>query len=120
MRCGIGLLGGAWARAPGAVSKYGGLRHGDGGPQGVQVGGRRTEHEPGDEGQDRDRENHGHEHRGDPVGESLNRGLAALGLLHQQRRDRPAAAAAFDTYLAKAPNAPDAALVRGYLEELRP
>lgn len=43
----------------------------------------------------------------------------ALGLVHQQRRDKPAAAAAFQAYLAKAPGAPDAALVRGYLTELQ-
>ena len=43
----------------------------------------------------------------------------ALGLVHQQRRDKPAAAAAFQAYLAKAPGAADAALVRGYLTELQ-
>lgn len=44
----------------------------------------------------------------------------AQGLLHRQRRDRAAAASAFETYLAKAPSAPDAELVRSYLAELRP
>jgi tetratricopeptide (TPR) repeat protein len=44
----------------------------------------------------------------------------AQGLLHRQRRDRAAAAAAFETYLAKAPSAPDAELVRSYLAEQRP
>lgn len=44
----------------------------------------------------------------------------AQGLLHRQRRDRAAAATSFETYLAKAPTAPDAELVRSYLAELRP
>lgn len=43
----------------------------------------------------------------------------SLGLLHKQRQDRAAAVQAFDTYLAKAPQAPDAAMVRSYLEELK-
>lgn len=44
----------------------------------------------------------------------------SLGLLHKQRGDRAAAAQAFETYLAQAPQAPDAALVRSYLPELKP
>jgi predicted Zn-dependent protease len=43
----------------------------------------------------------------------------SLGLLHQQRRDRAAAAQAFETYLARAPQAADAELVRSYLAELK-
>lgn len=41
----------------------------------------------------------------------------AQGLVHRQRRDRPAAAAAFQAYLDRAPAAPDAELVRSYLAE---
>jgi len=44
----------------------------------------------------------------------------SLGLIHQQRRDRAAAARAFENYLAQAPKAPDAAMVRSYLTELKP
>jgi tetratricopeptide (TPR) repeat protein len=44
----------------------------------------------------------------------------SLGLLHQQRRDVPAASAAFQKYLAVAPQAADAGLVRGYLTGLTP
>ena len=43
----------------------------------------------------------------------------AMGLIHRQRSDRPAAAEAFRTYLARAPQAADAALVRSYLAELQ-
>jgi len=43
----------------------------------------------------------------------------ALGLVHKQRNDRPAAAQAFEAYLAQAPQAPDAAMVRSYLAELK-
>jgi len=43
----------------------------------------------------------------------------ALGLVHKQRSDRAAAARAFETYLAQAPQAPDAAMVRSYLAELK-
>jgi predicted Zn-dependent protease len=43
----------------------------------------------------------------------------SLGLVHKQRRDRPAAAQAFETYLARAPEAADAELVRSYLTELK-
>jgi predicted Zn-dependent protease len=43
----------------------------------------------------------------------------SLGLAYQQHQDKPAAAQAFTTYLAKAPQAADAALVRGYLAELQ-
>lgn len=43
----------------------------------------------------------------------------SLGLVHKQRNDRPAALHNFEAYLSKAPNAPDAALVRSYVEELR-
>lgn len=43
----------------------------------------------------------------------------ALGLLHKQRNDRAAAVKAFDAYLAQAPQAPDAGMVRSYLEDLK-
>ena len=43
----------------------------------------------------------------------------ALGLVHRQRNDRAAAVQAFETYLAQAPQAPDAAMVRSYLAELK-
>jgi len=43
----------------------------------------------------------------------------AMGLIHRQRGDRAAAAEAFQAYLARAPQAADAALLRGYLEELQ-
>ena len=39
--------------------------------------------EPGDEGDQRDHEHRRHEHRGDPVGESLHLGLAGLGVLDE-------------------------------------
>jgi len=42
-----------------------------------------------------------------------------IGLIQQQRGDKAAAAEAFQAYLAKAPQAPDAALVRGYLAEVQ-
>lgn len=42
-----------------------------------------------------------------------------IGLIQQQRGDQAAAAEAFQAYLAKAPQAPDAALVRGYLAEVQ-
>jgi hypothetical protein len=44
----------------------------------------------------------------------------SLGLIHQQRRDKAAATRAFENYLAQAPQAPDAAMVRSYLTELKP
>ncbi|HET8745512.1 MAG TPA: tetratricopeptide repeat protein [Ramlibacter sp.] len=44
----------------------------------------------------------------------------SLGLLHQERHERAAAAQAFETFLAQAPDAPDAAMVRSYLSELKP
>lgn len=44
----------------------------------------------------------------------------SLGLLHKQRGDRAGAARAFEAYLAQSPQAPDAALVRSYLPELKP
>jgi len=44
----------------------------------------------------------------------------SLGLLHQQRNERAAAAQAFETFLAHSPEAPDAAMVRSYLAELKP
>ncbi|NML45520.1 M48 family metalloprotease [Ramlibacter sp. G-1-2-2] len=44
----------------------------------------------------------------------------SLGLLYQQRSDAPAATAAFQKYLAVAPQAADAGLVRGYLTDLKP
>jgi Zn-dependent protease with chaperone function len=43
----------------------------------------------------------------------------SLGLVHQQRRDNFNAAKAFQSYLAQAPQAPDAAMVRSYLTELK-
>jgi len=48
------------------------------------------------------------------------RAFRSLGLLHKQRRDAAAAAQAFESYLARAPQAPDAAMVRSYLAELKP
>jgi predicted Zn-dependent protease len=44
----------------------------------------------------------------------------SLGLLHRQRNDTVAAANAFQSYLAQAPQAPDASMVRAYLTELKP
>lgn len=44
----------------------------------------------------------------------------SLGLVHKQRNDRASALQAFEQYLALAPDAPDAGLVRGYLVELKP
>lgn len=44
----------------------------------------------------------------------------SLGLLHKQLGDRAAALQSFEKYLAQAPEAPDAALVRSYLTELKP
>jgi beta-barrel assembly-enhancing protease len=44
----------------------------------------------------------------------------SLGLLCQQRRDVGGASQAFQSYLAEAPQAPDAAMVRAYLTELKP
>lgn len=44
----------------------------------------------------------------------------SLGLVHKQRNDPAAAVQAFESYLAKAPDAPDAALVRSYLTEMKP
>ncbi|HEY8357634.1 MAG TPA: M48 family metalloprotease [Ramlibacter sp.] len=44
----------------------------------------------------------------------------ALGLVHRQRKDAVAAARSFEQYLALAPDAPDAGLVRSYLTEGRP
>jgi beta-barrel assembly-enhancing protease len=43
----------------------------------------------------------------------------SLGLLYKQRRDNPRALQAFERYLALAPQAPDAAMVRAYLTELK-
>lgn len=43
----------------------------------------------------------------------------SLGLLHKQRNDAPAAVQAFETYLSQAPQAPDAAMIRGHLAELK-
>ena len=43
----------------------------------------------------------------------------AIGLIQQQRGDRAAASSAFQSYLAKAPQAADAAMVRSYLAELQ-
>jgi predicted Zn-dependent protease len=44
----------------------------------------------------------------------------SLGLVQQQRADAPAATRAFERYLALAPDAPDAGLVKAYLAELKP
>jgi beta-barrel assembly-enhancing protease len=44
----------------------------------------------------------------------------SLGLLHRQRNENGAALMAFQSYLAQAPQAPDAAMVRAYLTELKP
>jgi predicted Zn-dependent protease len=43
----------------------------------------------------------------------------SLGLLHRRRSDAPAATQAFEKYLAAAPEAPDAGLVKSYLGELK-
>lgn len=44
----------------------------------------------------------------------------SLGLVHKQRNDPVAAVQAFQSYLALAPQAPDAAMVRTYLTEMKP
>jgi regulator of sirC expression with transglutaminase-like and TPR domain len=44
----------------------------------------------------------------------------ALGLLRRRQGDAQAASAAFDQYLARAPQASDAALIRTYLTQLPP
>ena len=44
----------------------------------------------------------------------------SLGLVHKQRNDPIRAAQAFQSYLAQAPQAGDAAMVRSYLTELKP
>ena len=44
----------------------------------------------------------------------------SLGLIHKQRNDAGSAARAFEAYLARAPQAPDASLVRSYLTEMKP
>lgn len=44
----------------------------------------------------------------------------ALGHVHKQRNEPAAAFKAFQQYLAVAPEAPDAGMVKGYLAELRP
>ena len=44
----------------------------------------------------------------------------SMGLLYRQRNDAVAAAQAFQSYLAQAPQASDAAMVRAYLTELTP
>jgi Zn-dependent protease with chaperone function len=44
----------------------------------------------------------------------------SLGLLYRDRRQPVAAAQAFQGYLARAPQAPDASMVRAYLTELKP
>ena len=43
----------------------------------------------------------------------------SLGLIHKQRKDAAAATRAFEAYLARMPDAPDAAMVRAYLGELK-
>ncbi|WP_168105930.1 M48 family metallopeptidase [Ramlibacter lithotrophicus] len=52
----------------------------------------------------------------DPPAETFR----ALGLVQQQRADTAAAAQAFERYLALAPDAPDAGIVKASLAELRP
>lgn len=44
----------------------------------------------------------------------------SLGLAHRQRQEQPAAALAFERYLARAPDATDAALIRHSILELKP
>jgi predicted Zn-dependent protease len=44
----------------------------------------------------------------------------SLGLAYQQRNDKPRALQAFERYLAQAPQAHDAAMVRSYLADLKP
>ena len=44
----------------------------------------------------------------------------SLGLVHKQRADAPAAAQAFEKYLALVPDAPDSGLLKAYLSELKP
>jgi predicted Zn-dependent protease len=43
----------------------------------------------------------------------------SLGLIHRHRNEATAAVPAFEAYLAQAPDAPDAAMVRGYLAEMK-
>jgi lipoprotein NlpI len=43
----------------------------------------------------------------------------SLGLLHQQRNEAAAATRAFEAYLSRMPDAPDGAMVRAYLAELK-
>jgi predicted Zn-dependent protease len=43
----------------------------------------------------------------------------SLGLIHRHRNEAAAAVPAFEAYLAQAPDAPDAAMVRGYLAEMK-
>jgi predicted Zn-dependent protease len=47
-------------------------------------------------------------------------GFRSLGLLRRRQGDAPAAAAAFERYLALAPEAGDAGLIRSYLSALQP
>lgn len=44
----------------------------------------------------------------------------ALGLVHKQRADNESAFQSFEKYLAAAPDAPDAGLIRNYIAELKP
>lgn len=44
----------------------------------------------------------------------------SLGLVHKRRADVPSAVASFEKYLALAPEAPDAGLIKTYLSELKP
>jgi predicted Zn-dependent protease len=44
----------------------------------------------------------------------------SLGLIHQQHRHNESAVQAFQSYLSQAPQAPDAAMVRSYLTDLKP
>jgi hypothetical protein len=44
----------------------------------------------------------------------------SLGMVHRRRADRDAAVQSFEKYLAMAPDAADAGLVKSYLSELKP
>ena len=55
-------------------------------------------------------------HAAEPPAEAFR----ALGLVHKQRNENGPALQAFQKYIALAPEAPDAGLVRGYLTDLKP
>jgi regulator of sirC expression with transglutaminase-like and TPR domain len=44
----------------------------------------------------------------------------SLGLIHRQHQHHEAATQAFQSYLVQAPQAPDAAMVRSYIADLKP